>query len=280
MKKYLFKAFFFLLAIIVVFFLLFNFSREFFESFNLNHAFVSFLDVSQGDAILIRTPTGKNILIDAGPNNITLERIGENLPYFSRELDYVIVSHYHDDHIGALRKIFKLYKIKNFVYQANGKSSKTFDDLLLEISKHKETRIISLEKDLEIFFNKDCYLYIFNPLALLVPEDENNSLLTKLNCNNKKFLFSGDNELSVESAMLKAGIDLKSDVLKASHHGSKTSNSVVFLKTINPEYFVISVGVKNRFNHPAPNVIDLVKSANIKIKRTDLEGSIKFSLTD
>lgn len=280
MKKILQKIFQSFLVIFIIFFLLFDFSRELFKPFNLNHAFVSFLDVSQGDAILIRTPNRKNILIDAGPNNIALERIGESLPYFVRNLDYVIISHYHDDHIGALRNIFRLYRVKNFIYQSNGESSKIFDDLLLEISESKETRVISLEKDLEIFFDNDCSLYIFNPLTLSIPKDENNSLLTKLNCNNKKFLFSGDNEFAVEKAMLKSGLDLKSDVLKASHHGSKTSNSADFLKMVNPAYFVISVGVENRFNHPAPSVTDRVKSANIKIKRTDLEGNITFLLND
>lgn len=280
MKKNLHKTFLFIVALFIAFFLLFNFSCEFFKSFNLNSAFVSFFDVSQGDAILIRTPTRKNILIDTGPNNITLERIGESLPYFARSLDYVVISHYHDDHIGALREIFRRYEIKNFIYQANGKSSKIFEDLLLEISKSKETRIINLEKDLEIIFNDDCFLYIFNPLTLSIPEDENNSLLTKLECSDKKFLFSGDNELAVEKALSKSNFDLKSDVLKASHHGSKTSNSLDFLKIVNPVFFVISVGMENRFNHPAESVINRVKSANIKIKRTDLEGNIEFLLSD
>lgn len=280
MNKILRKIFFISTLFLVGFFLFFDFGREIFSAFNFTSSFVVFFDVGQGDSALIRTPTGKNILIDAGADNLTLERLGEFLPYFSRRLDYVIVSHYHDDHIGALREIFRRFSVINFIYQTDGEIPKNFKELLLEISQTNGINLVALERDAQINFNANCKIYILNPLILSVPKDGNNSLILQLNCVNKKFLFSGDNELAVEKALLKSGLNLQSDVFKASHHGSKTSNSEEFLKMIDPDYIIISAGRNNRFNHPAEVVLERAQKANIKIKRTDLEGNIEFLLNN
>lgn len=273
----------FLLSIIffiVIAFSFFDFWQEIFSLLKLNSAFVVFLDVGQGDAVLIRTPSGKNILIDAGPDNLVLERLGEFLPYFDRRLDYIIVSHAHDDHVNGLKEIFRRFKVDNFIYQSDGESSDFFGGLVENISRRSETELLSLRKELQLIFSQNCFLKILNPLSLSVPDNGNNSLMVKFDCAGQKFLLSGDNELAVEKALLKSDFDLDSDIMKASHHGSKTSNSENFLKVVSPNYFIVSVGLNNRFKHPADIIIERVKKANINIKRTDLEGNIAFPLTN
>lgn len=259
-------------------FLFSNLWREIFSPFRLNSSFVVFLDVGQGDAVLIRTPSGKNILIDAGPDNIVLERLGEFLPYFDRHLDYIIISHAHDDHILGLKEIFRRFKVSNLIFQSGGEGSGFFDELVSDANHKTDIKTFVLQKELQLSFSKNCFLKILNPLSLSIPENGNNSLVAKFDCANQEFLFSGDNELAVEKALLKSSFDLHSDIMKASHHGSKTSNSLDFLKIVSPKYFIVSAGLNNRFNHPAEIVLDRVKKANIKIKRTDLEGNILFPL--
>lgn len=278
-RRKIFPKIFLLIAFfIVLLFLLSDLCREIFSPLRLNSFFVVFLDVGQGDAVLIRTPSGKNILIDAGPDNIVLERLGEFLPYFDRRLDYIIVSHAHDDHVAGLKEIFRRFQVTNLIFQSSGEGSDFFDELVNDANRKTNIKKFSLQKELQLNFSKNCFLKILNPLSLSVPENGNNSLVVKLDCSGQKFLFSGDNELAVEKALLKSGLDFKSDVFKASHHGSKTSNSENFLKMISPDYIIISAGLNNRFNHPAEIVLDRVKKANIKIKRTDLEGNILFPL--
>jgi len=109
--------------------------------------------------------------------------------------------------------------------------------------------------------------------------------MTKLDCSNLDFLFSGDNELEVEKALLEAEgflvnskINLQAKVFKASHHGSKTSNNYEFLKMVNPEIFVISAGLNNRFNHPAQETLERALEMGLEIKRTDIGGDFIFPL--
>ena len=106
--------------------------------------------------------------------------------------------------------------------------------------------------------------------------DPNNSLTVKLNCAGAKFLFSGDNSATIEKALLKTGLDLRADVLKASHHGSNSANSEAFLRAVNPKLLVISVGADNKFGHPSPLVLERAASLNINVKRTDQDGSVKI----
>jgi len=249
----------------------------FFPLFNFSDSFVSFLDVGQGDAAMIRTPNGKNILIDGGPDNLVLERIGKLLPYFSRRIDIIIISHYHDDHISGLREIISRYDVGAIIYQAGGEGNNDFKSLI-DAANDKNIKIIEVNEKTELSFSNDCRLNIFNPLSLNIPKDGNNSLLSKLNCAGKIYLFSGDNELAVEKALLANNLDVSANIMKASHHGSRTSNSEPFIEAVGAEFLVISVGADNRFGHPNQEVLDRAKTRKIKVKRTDISGNITFAL--
>ncbi|MBN2853983.1 MBL fold metallo-hydrolase [Patescibacteria group bacterium] len=281
-KKIILKIFLFFLVLVFLF-LFFLFLSKFFN--NKNYPAVIFFDVGQGDAILLRNINGKNILIDGGPDNLVIKKLGKFLPYFSRRLDFVIISHYHDDHVMGLIETLRRYKIENLIL-AEGSKSGARQDLLLSLVLEEKNKIKIIYLDSKAEYNLGfCDLIFFNPNILAIPENNNNSLITKLACSNLNFLFSGDNELEVEKALLEEvdllkelKIDLRAEVFKASHHGSKTSNSYEFLKMVNPDIFVISVGLNNRFNHPAQEIVERVMDMGLEIKRTDVEGDFVFPL--
>lgn len=236
---------------------------------------VDFLDVGQGDSILIKTPDRHVILIDGGPNNIVLRHLGESLPFYRRRIDLIISSHYHDDHATGLVEIVKRYRVGKIFYQENSSSSPIFKTFLNQ-AKEKNVFILPLLNGVKISFASDCSLFLWPPVIFNVPKDPNNSLIVKLNCAKQKFLFSGDNSSRVEKILLKSSLDLAADVFKVSHHGSVSANSEDFLTAVNPQLAIISVGTDNRFGHPAPAVLDRLRKMGIEIKRTDQEQTVKI----
>ncbi len=234
---------------------------------------VDFLDVGQGDATLIKISSGPIILIDGGPDNSIIKRLGENMSNQKRQIDLIIISHFHDDHITGLIEVLKRYEVKKIIYQADSPSSKIWE-IFLSTVKNKSIPLVTLDEAMQIKFTEDCFLNLLNPESLSIPEDDNNSLLTKLDCDGIKILFTGDNNYKVEKALLDSDWDLSADILKISHHGSKTANSEVFLQQVNPQKAVISVGADNRFNHPSPEIIDRFNNLEIMIYRTDQQGDI------
>lgn len=257
-----------LATITIALFLVISSENEYFE--------VVFLDVGQGDASLIRFPDGFYVLIDGGPDNLVLNRLGEYLPFNRRNLDLIIVSHWHDDHIVGLMEVLDRYRVGSLMYMAGAEQTDLARSILKKASK-KGVKIIPINKEIKIS-RQTCSLNILSPLSLGVPENGNNSLVTRLECLGLKFLFSGDNELAVEKALLSLNRDWRADVFKASHHGSKTSNSQAFLEAVNPKLIAISVGLDNKFNHPAHEIIEIIKFLGIKIKRTDQDSSIEIRM--
>jgi len=232
---------------------------------------IIFLDVGQGDAGLIKVPGGSVILIDGGPDNSILNQLGTNLNFSKRQIDYIIVSHFHDDHVAGLIEVLNRYQVKRIIYQSNSPTSQIWE-LFLTTAENKNIPLISLDQAMQIKFQEDCFLNLLNPESLNILEDNNNSLLTKLDCLGIKVLFTGDNSYKVEKALLNSNWDIEADILKVSHHGSKTASSEVFLERVNPRLAVISVGIDNRFNHPSPEIMGRLSGLNIEIWRTDQQG--------
>lgn len=236
---------------------------------------IDFFDVGQGDASLIKLPNNKHILVDGGPDNLILRRLGENLSFFSHEIEFIVLSHFHDDHLIGLFEVIRRYRVGVIIYMKGAGSSDIFQ-LFLKKAQEKNIKLIALENEVVLNYSPNCIIKILNPLILAIKKDSNNSLITKIDCQGLSAIFTGDSGSKVEEALLKSNYDFSAEILKASHHGSKSANSEDFLKKVGPDFFVISVGANNRFGHPAPEIIDLVEKQNIKIKRTDLEGTIKI----
>jgi len=237
---------------------------------------VHILDVGKGDSIFI-TCEDKNILIDAG------EYEAHNKPkeFLKRQnikkLDLVVATHPHSDHIGGMAEIIKNFDIETFVSPELPEKltpvTKCYKNMLLALKeKNISLKYPDLEKQiklgsLSVNFLAPCRKY----------EDmNNNSIVVLINYKDKKFLFMGDAEKQSENDILNKNPNLKVDFLKVGHHGSATSSSESFLKTILPEYAAISVG-ENPYGSPNKGVITRLEKYNIKIFRTDFNGNITFT---
>lgn len=236
---------------------------------------IDFFDIGQGDASLIKLPNHKALLIDGGPDNLVIRRLGETLPFYQRKIDLVILSHPHDDHILGLIEVVKRYKIAALIYMRQNEAPDLLN-YLLKVARHKNVNIIELKDSASMNLGSNCKLKVINPETLEIKEDPNNSLIARINCPGLSALFTGDNNSSVEEELLKTSEDWSAQIFKAAHHGSKTANSEAFLSVVNPQLFIISVGLLNSFGHPHLEVISRVLEQGIKIKRTDKEGTIKI----
>lgn len=266
-KKHLFR-------LIALGFICLAFISLFFINSSQKRTEIDFLDVGQGDASLIKLPSGKTILIDGGPDNMVLKRLGENLPFYKRQIDLIILSHPHDDHIMGLLEILSRYKVGAIIYVGEENNPEILT-LFLQKAKDKNIKLIDLKNEININYFSGCFLYLFNPKSLGIKKDGNNSIISKLNCGSISAIFSGDNSSAAEAALLKTKYNWSAKILKASHHGSKTANSEVFLQAVKPDLLAVSVGADNRFGHPNQEVLELAKRLKINIKRTDKIGTIR-----
>lgn len=233
---------------------------------------VHFLDIGQGDAILIRTPEGQNILIDGGPDNSLLYQVADHLPWWERTIDYVIISHYHADHMMGLPALLDKYEVKNILVTSHQPDDFLYNIWQEELAKHNlQPQIVNRGESFVLDDNlswqvlsADDYHEDFN----------NNSIVMKLSYDQIDFIFTGDLPSEGEEVLLVHDFDLNSEILKVAHHGSKYSSSVEFLQAVSPEFCIIQVGEDNKFNHPHPDAIDRLQQVNCQIKQNNLEGTI------
>lgn len=236
---------------------------------------VSFLDVGQGDAIFIDTPSGVQLLIDGGPPGKLIPRLSEVMPFYDRSIDLLLLSHPHLDHFGGLLDVLGRYKVGGIITSGTQNESSDYDSF-------KEA-----EKDSglhETIVRHGTVLDLGGGVALevVMPEgDVRNAsphigmLVTRLSYGSTTILFTGDMEENLEAYLVKRdGASLESDVLKAGHHGSKTSSSEAFLKLVKPTAVVVSSGEGNKYNHPSTETMDLFVRSGIDIYRTDETGTI------
>ena len=211
----------------------------------------------------------KYALIDAGNNN------DGNLlvDYFKKsgitDFEYVFGTHPHEDHIGGMDDIIDNFNIDNFYMPNAITTTKTFEDVLDALDeKNVELNTPTIGEK----FNLGNAIFE----VMYVGEDDNDlnntSIVLKLTYGNNKYLFMGDATDSVEKDIIND--DIEADVIKIGHHGSKYSSTAEFIKKVNPEYAIISVGQNNSYDHPSTSTIDLLESNNIQIYRTDVDGTI------
>lgn len=239
---------------------------------------VTFFDVGQGDSALIQTPYGQDIVIDGGPDNSVIEKLGENLGFFDNDIELMILTHPHADHVTGLIEVIRRYDVEKIIYTGIDYDSLVYETFLEEAKKEEGVQIIIADKKQRIFLGDNLYLDILFPESNITKETNNNvnntSVVSRLVYNEESFLFMGDAERELENEIIDDG-GLESDVLKLAHHGSKT-NDQEFINIISPEYTVISVGKDNKFGHPNAGVLDMLSGAGSKIFRTDEDGDIRF----
>ena len=234
---------------------------------------VHFIDVNQGDAILVQLPNQENLLIDAGNNQAgsTVKNYLNSLNI--NKIDYLLGTHPHADHIGGLDYIIYNFKIDNIYLPNVTHTTQSFYQVLTAIKK-KNKKINTAQSGVQLLKNKRLNIKLLGPHSNNYDDLNNYSIITKVSYKNTSFLFTGDAELKSELEMINNGSNLKSDLLKVAHHGSSSSTGALFLNKVNPNFAVVSVGQDNKYNHPANKVINRLRQQQIKIYRTDQQGTI------
>lgn len=232
---------------------------------------IHFIDVGQADSILIQQGN-ENMIIDAGNNDDEeiLKNYINNLGI--KDFKYVVGTHAHEDHIGSLDYIVNSFKVGKVYFPKTSSSTKTFENLLNAVN-NKNMKFIAPTVG-ETFNLGDAKCTILAPNGKTYTDANNYSIVIKLEYGNNSFLFTGDAEDVSEKEMIANGLNLKSDVLKVGHHGSKSSTTDDFLDAINPKYAVISVGKDNDYGHPNNGTLDKLNKRGIKVYRTDESGTI------
>jgi len=240
---------------------------------------VYFLDVGQGDAIFIDSPQHGRALIDGGANRKVLSELGKILPFADKRIDVMVETHPDKDHIGGLPEIVSRYKVGMFL-EPGVESDNTIDDELKRRVKDKNIPKLFARRGMVLNFSDGVKLQILFPLP---DQDVSNwetnraSIVAKLVYGNKSFLMTGDSPIQIEEALLSLNPEiLDSDVLKAGHHGSKTSTSLKYARAVSPDYAVISAGKDNTYGHPHQEVLDILEKVGAKIVSTADSGTIKF----
>jgi competence protein ComEC len=242
---------------------------------------LAFLDVGQGDAVAIRTPAGRWLLVDAGPIEERFDA-GEKrvLPFLrsrgATEVEAMILTHPHADHVGGAGAVLRGMRVGRVVEPGLPFGTPLYRDLLRTIDERGAAwSVARQDRVLQIDGVELAFLW---PSAgsLDAPADANDiSAVVRLRYGEFTALFTGDAPSEVEARLVdRYGAALRSAVLKVGHHGSRTATSDPFLRAVQPELAVISCGVRNRYRHPAPETLDRLAARGVPVARTDLEGTV------
>ena len=233
---------------------------------------VHFIDVGQADAILIKAPTGENMLIDAGNNADRPEVVSYLKKQGINKIDVLVGTHPHEDHIGGLDNVINSFDIGQIYMPKVSHTTKTFEDVLIAI-QNKGLKVTTPVPG-STFDLGTAKCTILAPNNSSYEGLNNYSIVVKLEYGNTSFLFTGDAESVSEQEMLSKGYDLKTDALKIGHHGSDSSTTQAFLDAVNPKYAIIMVGKDNSYGHPSKVVMDRLQAKSVAVYRTDENGTI------
>ena len=238
---------------------------------------VYFLDIGQGDAIFIDTPGDRHILLDGGPNRKVLAELGKILPFGEKRIDVMIESHPDRDHIGGLPEVVSRFDVGMFL-EPGVESDNTIDDELKRRIIEKKIPSILARRGMVLNFGDGVKLTILFPNQDVSRWETNDaSIVAKLEYGENSFLLTGDSPIKTENILLKLDSEiLDSNVLKAGHHGSRTSTAAAYAAAVSPEYAVISAGKDNSYGHPHKEGFDIFAKIGVKIASTMDSGTTKF----
>ncbi len=271
------KRYFFVFAALLLLFLTacgFSYVDEDGNSFS-----VHYIDVGQGDAELICFPDGDVMLIDAGPKN-NAEKLVEYLKAQKiKKIDYVVLTHPHTDHIGGMCAVLDNFKVLNIympkIPEDNIPTNETYQETIKALIDKKINVVEPIAGEC-IKEDSIASVKILAPHKKVYNNLNNYSIVLRIKCDDMAFIFMGDAEEKSEEEIMKKCYEIKSDVIKCGHHGSKTSSDRKFLKRVKPKFAIISCERNNSYGYPNRNLLGRLRNMGVEVYRTDLNGNIVF----
>lgn len=240
---------------------------------------VSFLDVGQGDAILVEGPTGIEMLIDGGKDRSVLRELPRVMGPLDRSIDVVVATHPDADHIGGLPGVLSRYSVGRFFESGKEGESSIYESLEVAVGRERGIEEGVLRNGMRIHLGGGAYADILHPEENVTQLRETNdaSIMMRLVYGETEFMLTGDAPSWAEDRVVQRyGSTLQSDVLKAGHHGSKTSTSPAFLAAVDPGIVVVSAGKDNSYGHPNVDVVARILESGAALVSTISEGTITF----
>ena len=242
---------------------------------------VYFLNIGQGDATLITTPNGNQVLIDGGPTSKVLQELGRVMPFSDSSLDAIITTHTDADHLTGLADVLERYDVEAII-ETGMQCATAICARYEKLADAEGAPRTYAYRGYTLTIDEGVTLTILNPPQSVqdqtVKKTNNAGLVIKMTVGTQSVLFTADVEASVEGELVRSGLPLDSDFLKIGHHGSKTSTTQEFLDAVTPDGAFIEVGGRNTYGHPHPTVLERLANMKIPVYRTDSDGLVELIL--
>jgi len=237
---------------------------------------IDFFDIGQGSAILVSAPNQNQVLIDGGPSDAILAKLGRTLPLFDEKIELLILTHPDSDHLSGLIEVLKRYEVGEILETGildNSAEYREWNNLI----KQKNIPVIFARAGQTVKIADNLKIDILYPFGQIAGQDfgddtNRTSIVGRIIYGENEILFTGDAEKTAENSLIFAGVDLRADLLVVGHHGSKTSTGDNFLAAVAPQIAVIQAGRNNRYGHPSDETLERLKG--LDIRRTDLSGDL------
>ncbi len=235
------------------------------------------LDMGQGDALFIESPTGKQVLVDGGPDNTLMREISKVMPWYDRHIDMIVVTNPDKDHYEGFIPLMKKYSVDLVLEPGTTNKNDLYASLEKEISDKNIQKVIARRGQV-IDLGGGAYLQILFPDRDISGLSSNDgSIVMKLVYGETSVMLQGDSTARIEDYLLTLGTTtLKSTILKAGHHGSRTSSSEEYVHAVNPQWTVISSGISNDYGHPHKETVETMQKLKIPTYDTCNNGDIVF----
>jgi len=240
---------------------------------------MSFLNVGQGDSALLNLPQSTQVLIDAGRDGKTVERVAEAMPFFDKKIEYVVISHFDSDHVGGLDEVMRSYDIGEIIIAKAQKDQAEAKELVEEAEKD-EIKIQYVSRADTVYFRSPVKGVVLWPEGSVEGLKDNDlSLVMQIEGAGKRVLMTGDIENKGQVYLFAKNEvgSLNTDILKFPHHGSGGAFNEKLFELTTPEKVIISVG-KNSYGHPSGDLINFLKNKMIEFVRTDEAGTVEVGL--
>ncbi len=236
---------------------------------------VAFLNIGQGDAIFIESPTGNQMMIDGGPGAVVLRELGKVMPFYDRTIDMLMISNPDKDHMGGFIDVLDAYRVALVIEPGTVGASADYKTLETKTAEEGARHIVA-RRGQRILLGGGAYFDVLFPDRDVSGMTTNEgSIMGRLVYGNTSVMFTGDASENIENYLDSLdGKSLHSDVLKVGHHGSHTSSSQEFVGYVSPTIAVISDGKDNKYGHPHKETLDTLNQFGVQVLRTDLQGRI------